>query len=46
MKKTDVTTEVSELKKGTVDLIPEELKTNKVSEARVSPQHGIQLLYS
>ena len=33
MKKTDVTTEVSELKKGTVDLIPEVIETNKVSEA-------------
>lgn len=32
MKKTDVTTEVSELKKGTVDLIPEVIETNKVSE--------------
>lgn len=33
MKKTDVTTEVSELKKGTVDLIPDVIETNKVSEA-------------
>lgn len=33
IKKTDVTTEVSELKKGTVDLIPEVIETNKVSEA-------------
>ena len=33
MKKTYVTTEVSELKKGTVDLIPEVIETNKVSEA-------------
>lgn len=33
MKKTDVTTEVQELKKGTVNLIPEVIETNKVSEA-------------
>ena len=33
MKKTDATTEVSELKKGTVDLIPDVIETNKVSEA-------------
>ena len=33
IKKTDVTTEVSELKKGTVDLIPDVIETNKVSEA-------------
>ena len=33
IKKTDVSTEVSELKKGTVDLIPEVIETNKVSEA-------------
>ena len=33
IKKTDVSTEVSELNKGTVDLIPEVIETNKVSEA-------------
>ena len=33
MKKTDVTTEVQELKKGTVNLIPDVIETNKVSEA-------------
>lgn len=33
MKKTDATTEVQELKKGTVNLIPEVIETNKVSEA-------------
>ena len=33
MKKTDTTTEVQELKKGTVNLIPEVIETNKVSEA-------------
>lgn len=33
MKKTETSTEVQELKKGTVDLIPEVIETSKVSEA-------------
>ena len=33
MKKTETSTEIQELKKGTVDLVPEVIETSKVSEA-------------